>query len=240
MRRGSGLLVAVMVLSACGSARVGGPSPEDVAAIATVVPANATAEQVAQYLTQRRVDFAILSGARDSAFFAAVATGAGLKSTRPGAAGATTFAFLGTQPVGDTTLALKVTGGGEVRVHDALYRIGKNRHLDLMAARIEPNANLKESIRTLLAYVATDVMANAAVLLAIEPPTPALGDSVSILMRAAFADAWECTNDGHTKPVVTDLPLRLFYGPAVRLACRNAERVDMGGGALFGHFVMGR
>jgi len=238
MKRGSGLVVVAAVLAACSSVRLGGPSPADQDAIAMIVPPDATAEQVAQMLTERGVDYAILSGARDSAFYADVASRAGMKNTRPGAAGSTTFTFLGPQALGDTTLALKVTGGGEVIVHDALYRIDKERRLDLMAVNIEPNANLRESVRALLAYVATDVLANAAVLLAIQPPTPALGDSISILTRAAFADAWECTSDGRNNPTVKDLPIRLFYGPAVRLACRAAERVDVAGGAILGHFVI--
>lgn len=239
MKRRSGLLLLAALLSAC-SVRMGGPSPEEHDAVALRVPGDATAEQVAQLLTQRGVDHAILIGGRDSAFYSDIATRAGLKSTRPGVAGTSTFAFLGMQPIGDTTLVLKVAGGGELRVHDALYRIDKNRRLDLMAVRIEPNANLRESIKTLLAYIASDVLANAAVLLAIEPPTPALGDSVSILTRAAFADAWECTREGRTRPTVTDLPVRLFYGPAARLSCESAERIEIGGGAILGHFVMGR
>jgi hypothetical protein len=227
------------MLAAC-SVRLGGPSPAELDAVAVHVPAAASAEQVAQMLTQRGVEYAILSGERDSAWYADVATRAALKTTRPGRAGSTTFAFLGMQAIGDTTLALKVSSGGELRLHDALYRIDKNRRLDLMAVRIEPNVNLRESIRTLLAYIATDVLPNAAVMLAIEPATPALGDSISILTRAAFADAWECTRDGRTNPTVTDLPIRLFYGPAVRMVCESAERIDIGGGALVGHFVMPR
>ena len=167
MKRGSGLVVAAALLAACSSVRLGGPSPSDLDAIAMVIPADATAEQVAQILTQRGVDYAILSGARDSAFYADVATRAGLKNTRPGGTGSTRFSFLGPQALGDTTLALKVTGGGEVLIHDALYRIDKNRRLDLMSVRIEPNVNLRESVRAVLAYVATDVLPNAAVLLAI-------------------------------------------------------------------------
>jgi hypothetical protein len=241
MRRTSVMaaVTAALWTAAC-AVRLGGPTPVNQDAIALRVPADATADQIAQLLKQRGVEYAILSGQRDSAWYADVATRAALKSTRPGRAGGTTFAFLGAQAVGDTTLALKVAGGGELLVHDALYNIDKNRRLDLMAVRIEQSANLRESIRTLLAYIASDVLPNAAVLLAIEPPTPALGDSVSILTRAAFADAWECTRDGRTNPIVTDLPIRLFYGPAVRMTCESAERIDMGGGAIFGHFVLPR
>jgi hypothetical protein len=241
MKPGSVMAVVIAGLFVAGCAvRLGGPSPVDQDAVALRVPADATADQIAQLLKQRGVDYAILSGQRDSAWYADVATRAALTSTRPGRAGATTFAFLGTKAIGDTTLSLKVPGGGELLVHDALYTIDKNRRLDLMAVRIEAAANLRESIRTLLAYIATDVLPNAAVLLAIEPAIPALGDSISILTRAAFADAWECTRDGRTNSTVTDLPIRLFYGPAVRMTCESAERIDIGGGAIIGQFVLPR
>jgi hypothetical protein len=237
MKRGSVLVAGALLLAAC-SVRMGGPKPEEIDAVAIRVPANANAEQIAQLMTQRGVEYAILSGERDSAWYADVAAKAGLKSTRTGRAGNTTFAFLGTQALGDTTLTLKIAGGGELRVHDALYRIDKVRRLDLMAVRIEPNTNLRESVRTLLGYVATDVLPNAAVLLAIQTATPEQGDSVSVLTRAAFADAWECTPQGRTNPVNKDLPIRLFYGPAARLTCRSAEQIDIGGGAILGHFIM--
>jgi hypothetical protein len=231
--------IAALFAAACSVPLVG-PKPVEQEMAAIRIVSGATAEQVAQMLTQRGVEFAILSGERDSAWYADVATRADLKSTRPGSAGTTTFAFLGPEAIGDTTLALKVTGGGELRVHDALYRIDKNRRLDLMAVKIEPGANLKESIRALLAYVASDVLAHAAVLLAIEPPTPELGDSVSLLTRAAFADAWECTPQGRDRPNHSDMELRLFYGPAVRMTCARAERVNLGGDAILGHFVLPR
>lgn len=241
MRRSSVRVAAVAaaVAAAC-SARSGGSNPAEQDMVAVSVAAGATAEQVALMLTQRGVDFAILSGERDSAWYADVATRAGMKTTRPGRAGNTTFAFLGPEAIGDTTLALKVTGGGELLVHDALYRIDKNRRLDLMAVKIEANTNLTESIRALLAYVASDVLAHAAVLLAIEPPTPELGDSVSLLTRAAFADAWECTPQGRERPNHSDMPIRLFYGPAVRMTCVRAERANVGGDAILGHFRLPR
>ena len=231
--------VAAMFAAAC-SARLGGSKPAEQQMAAIRIASGATAEQVAQTLTQRGLEYAILSGERDSAWYADVATRAGLKTTRPGSAGTTTFAFLGPEAIGDTTLALKVPGGGELRVHDALYRIDKNRRLDLMAVKIEPNANLEASIRALLTYVASDVLAHAAVLLAIVPPTPELGDSVSLLTRAAFADAWECTPQGRDRPNQSDMPIRLFYGPPVRMTCARAERVNLGGDAILGHFVLPR
>ncbi|MGQ0561299.1 MAG: hypothetical protein ACT443_05430 [Gemmatimonadota bacterium] len=230
---------ACMMLAVAGCAvRLGGPSPVDRDAIALHVADHAAAAEVAQQIKQRDADFAILSAARDSAWFAAVAAGAELTATRPGNVGARTYAFLGPKALGDTTLTLKVPGGGEIRLHDALFQIDKNRRIDLLAVRLDSAAELQKSIETLLTYIATDVGANVAVLLAIEPPTPALGDSVSVLTRAAFADVWECTEQGRSGTSPAALPIRLFYGPVVRMRCESAERAGQGG--LFGHFVLPR
>ncbi|HEX6558925.1 MAG TPA: hypothetical protein VF021_05665 [Longimicrobiales bacterium] len=239
MRRGRVMAAALLAVLVAGCAvRLGGSKPINEDAVALRLAESATPEQTANMLKQRGVEVAILSSTRDSAWYAAVATAAGMKMTRVGRTGAGTFAFLGPQAIGDTTLTLKVQGGGEVRLHDALYRIDKQRRLDLMAVRIAPEANLRESVRTLLAYFATDVLPNAAVVFAIEPPTPALGDSVSVLMRAAFADAWECTREGRDGARNTELPIRLFYGPSMRVTCEGAERLNEGGGAILAHLVL--
>jgi hypothetical protein len=224
-------------MTAC-SLNLGGPSPIEREAIAMRVEAGASAEQVAKTLKDRGVQFAILSATRDSAWFAEVARLSGLTPTRSGVAGPTTYTFLGPKALGDTTLTLKVAGGGELRVHDALFQVDKNRRIDLMAVRIDSIANLQRSIETLLTYIATDVGANVAVLLAIEPPTPALGDSISVLTRAAFSDTWECTTDGKAGKKPDNLPIRLFFGPSVRMRCQHAERIGTGG--MFGHYVLPR
>lgn len=225
--------VAGVVLTAGCAVRMGGPAPVEQDAI-TLHVTNETAEQVAAQLREHGAEVAILSSTRDSAFYADVAARAGMKSTRPGRAGSTTFAFLGPQAIGDTTLSIKVNGGGEVQLHDALYRIDKERRLDLMAVRFE-SANLRESVRALLGYFSTDVMATAAVVMAVEAPTPALGDSISVLLRAAFGDTWECTKEGHNGPRNPNLPIRMFYGPSARIGCRSAEVLNNPGGAILGH-----
>lgn len=230
---------AVLLASGC-SLRMGGPRPVDTDAAVIVTGANASAEQIAAQLTQRGVDYAIISAARDTTFFKDIAARAQLKSTRPGNLGTTTFAFIGPQALGDTTMTLAVPGGGQVRIHDALYRIDKVRRLDLLAARIEPNTNLQQAIQRLLNYVATDVGATAALLLAIEPPTPALGDSVALLTRAAFSDVWECTSAGRGGASGNHLPIRVFVGPAVRMRCESAEVGDIGGPAIVGRFELPR
>lgn len=220
---------------------MGGPSPVDKDAMMLRVSAGLTADQLAQALRGSGVQFAILTGAtRDSAWYADAATRAGMTVTRPARIGAETFAFMGPKAVGDTTLGLKVQGGGELRVHDALYKIDKHRYLDLMAVHVGQGVNLRESVRSLLSYVATDVMANAALLFVIETAHPAQADSIAVLTRAAFGDVWECTKDGRSGRVMPPAALRAFYGPASRMKCTNAEPTDIGAGGIIGHFVLPR
>lgn len=238
MRSRRVISIALFALSAGCATPLGHPKPMPEDILAMRVADTTTAQQFGALLKQHNVSAAILSSAHDSAWYAQVAATTAMKMTRPAHVGANTFAFLGPQALGDTTLTLKVQGGGDIRLHDALYRIDKNRRLDLMAVHIDPGANLLESVHALLAYVSTDVMANAAVVFAIEPPTPALGDSVSILMRAAFTDAWECTKDGKTGSRNTELPMRMFYGPNMHISCDSAERLSDGGTGMLGHFVL--
>lgn len=231
--------LAALFATAC-AVRMGGPKPVDVDAAVIVAPSTTAPEQIAQQLGQRGIEYAIISAPRDSAFFAELATRANLKTTRPGKAGTTTFAFIGPQALGDTTLSINVPGGGQVRIHDALYRIDKVRRLDLLVARIDQNANLQSAIGELLKYVAKDVGPTAALLLAIEPPIAALGDSVSVLTRAAFSDVWECTPEGRRGARASHLPIRVFAGPAVRMRCESAEIIDVGTTAILGHFELPR
>lgn len=241
MRPGRVLVAAFAALFVTGCAvRLGGPSPVDTDAAVLTVPASATAEQIAQQLAQQHAEYAILSAQRDTAFFADVARRLNLHTTRPGNVGTTTYAFIGPKALGDTTLTIAVAGGGQIRIHDALYRIDKARTLDLLAARIEPNTNLQRAVETLLKYVADDVGPTAALLLAVEPPTPAMGDSVSVLTRAAFADVWECTPEGKSGASAAHLPVRVFAGPAVRLRCKTAENVTGAGTGVLGHFELPR
>jgi hypothetical protein len=213
---------------------MGGPAPIKQDALVMRVT-NETAEQVAAVLQQSGVEFAILSGSRDSAFYADVAARAGLKSTRTGHAGSTTYSFLGPEALGDTTLALKIRSGGELRLHDALYRVDKTRRLDLMAVRIEENANIRDAVRSLLDYVSTDVMATAAVVLAVDSPSPAVADSVSVLLRAMYTDVWECTEAGKKQPRNGTLTMRMMVGPSTRARCDTAEQITNG---MVGHLVL--
>jgi len=233
-------MAALLIVVAAGCAgTLGSSKPITQDALALRLTDDATPDQVANTLKQHGVDVAILSSTRDSAWYAAVATAAGMKMTRVGRTGAGTFAFLGPQALGDTTLTLKVPTGGEVRLHDALYRLDKQRRLDLIAARIAPDANWRESMTTLLRYIASpDVLPDAVIVLAVDPPSPAVGDSISVLINPYLADAWECTREGKTGTRNTQLPIRLFYGPSMRVSCDGAERLNDSGGAILAHLVL--
>jgi hypothetical protein len=241
MTRGRFVVAALMavLMTACATG-VGSRKPIDQDALVLRLADNATPDQVANILKQRGVDVAILASTRDSAWYASAAGAAGMKMTRVGRTGTGTFAFLGPQAVGDTTLSLKVSGGGEVRLHDALYRIDKQRRLDLIAARIAPEANWRESMNALLRYIAgPDVLPNAVIVLAIDPPSPAVGDSISVHINPYLSDAWECTREGKKGTRNTELPVRLFYGPSMRVSCAGAERFnESSGAAILAHLAL--
>ena len=239
MRSGRLLVVSLLIGAAAGcGVHLSGPPPVPQDAMALRVAPDATAEQVATLLTQQGAEIAILASTHDSTWYADVAKRANLKSTRTANTGTTTFAFLGAQALGDTTLSLKVKGGGELKVHDALYRIDKQRRLDLMAIKMDQQSDLREAVRSLLDYISTDINSTAAVVFAIEPPTPALGDSISFLIRAAFSDVWECTEAGKKTPRTTDLPLRMFYGPSMHIKCDGAQTITSQGNGLLAHVVV--
>jgi hypothetical protein len=177
-------------------------------------------------LSELGADLALVATREDTAWLRQLAEQTELVSTRPGRAGDYTLAFLAFKPVGDTTLTLNVDGGGSIRLHDALYNIDKVRKLDLMTAVFQPGTNTRNGVRTLLNYIATDVMGDAAVALAVQAPTQAVGDSVAELTRAAISDAWECTADGKSSQNAPAMAMRLFYFPAARMRCLSARVVD--------------
>jgi hypothetical protein len=215
------LLVAILV-SAC-AVRLGGGSPQNYTAAVLQVNTGAAAAETGQRLRAAGTDVALISADRDSAWFASVAEGAGLQLSGPGRIDGRAFGFLSRlELVGDTTLSLEVPGGGSVHMHDALYRVDRDRYLDLMLVRFDA-PDLRAAVRALLLYAATDVMPNAAVLLAIDAPTPALADSATVLLRPYYPPTTECRNApadlGQTGSI------RLLYGPIARITCRTARRL---------------
>lgn len=224
---------SIVIMAGCAGA-LGRGGPEARAALAVRVPAAMTAEDLGARIRQGGYEFVMLSSERDSAWLASVAAQAGLQMTRPGNVGGATYAFLGPKALGDTTHTLRLTGGGQVRLHDALFRVDKNRQLDLILARFDGVANLGEAVRSLLAYVAKDVSGNAALLLGVEGPTPQIGDSVAVLLRAAYTDTRECNGGASGAPT----SIRLLYGPEARIRCERASVLIDAGGAVAGQFVL--
>ena len=213
------------------------PKPVNRDVIVMHLDGGTSAEQAAQTLTQRGVEFAIVSAPQDSAWFADVATRANLSSTRSGKVSGRTYAFIGPKALGDTTLTLTVSGGGIIRIHDALFEIDKNHHVDLMAIQLDSIVNVQRAVNRLLEYVAGDVGATASVLFSVESASPAVTDSVSILMRALYTDVYECTTEGRAGTARGEMPMRVYFGPIARMRCETAEKID--NRTLLGHFEIG-
>ncbi|MEX0907948.1 MAG: hypothetical protein WD054_06420, partial [Gemmatimonadota bacterium] len=117
-----------------------------------------------------------------------------------------------------------VEGGGSVHMHDALYKIDDDRNIDLMMVRFDA-PDLRAAVRTLFGYIATDVAASAAVLLAIDAVSPQAADSAAVLMRATLGSGLECAG---VDAADAGASVRLLYGPSARLACLNARALAPG------------
>jgi hypothetical protein len=226
MRKRGGAVVGaalLLAMSAC-AVRLGGPAPEeyDVAALR----ASGDAAAVGAQLRQAGADLVLLASEQDSAWLALVAQHAQLTLSGPGMTGGSGLALMSRlKLLGDTALAIAVPGGGQLHMQDALYEISEDRHVDLMLVRLEPQASLREAVRTLLGYIATDVGGTASLLLAVEAPTPVLADSAAVLIRAAFEQANECRGKG-PGAAAAGQTLRLFYGPTARIDCSSARLLD--------------
>jgi hypothetical protein len=218
-------LALMLVVTGC-SVRLGGAKPVEYDAVAIQFETGTTVADAAAQLKELSADLALIATREDTAWVRQLAEQTQLTSSRPGKAGDFTLAFLATQPVGDTTLTLNVDGGGGIRLHDALYNVDKVRRLDLMTAIFQPGTGAREGVRALLNYIATDVMGDAAVALAVQSASPAAGDSIAELTRAAIADAWECTTAGKSSQNAPAMAMRLFYFPAARMQCLNARVLE--------------
>lgn len=224
-------------LTAC-AVRLGGPKPVQYDAVTVRYDANVTPEGAAAQLRAMGAELALILTPNDTAWLRQVAQQTQLISTRPGRLGELTAAFLAFKPEGDTTLALNVASGGRVQLHDALYNIDKERRLDLMTAVIEPGTSTQGAVRSLLEYVATDVMSIAVGVLAVQAPSAAVADSVAQLTRAVWADAWECTEAGRRGEAAPPANLRLFYFPAARVLCEQAQVSDNGSPATVARLIV--
>jgi hypothetical protein len=217
--------------------RLGGPSPEEYDVVAISALRNADAVEVAERITSAGAEIALLAAERqDSAWFVAVAGNARLALSGPGATSGRGYAFMtNLEILGDTSLVLPVDGGGSVHMHDALYKIDENRNIDLMLVRIE-TGDLRAGVRTLLNYIATDVPADAPLLLAFDGPTPELADSAATMMRATIGDASECREQASApEPTV-----RLLYGPSARVRCLSARNLPGDQAGIVARLEVGR
>lgn len=234
------LLLLTVVISAC-AVRLGGPSPEDYDVATLLESRDADADAVVQRITDSGAEIVLLAGERqDSAWFTYIAANARMTLSGPGATAGRGYAFMTTpslELLGDTTLVLPVAGGGGVHMHDALYRIDDYRTIDLMLVRLE-GPDLIAALDTLLLYFATDVPADAAVILALDGPTPAAADSVAREIRATISDASECraTDAGDA----AQPPLRLLYGPSARIRCESARTLTGAARGIVARLQVGR
>jgi hypothetical protein len=213
--------ITAAVLAAC-AVRLGGPAPEEYAAVALAAGPAETPAETAARLRSANAELVLLAADRDSAWFEAVAAETKLTLSGPGRTGARALGFLASLEIlGDTSIVLNVPGGGRIHMHDALYRVDRNRNIDLMLVRLEDTADLRAAVRTLFGYIATDVGASAALLLAIDATAPAVADSAAVLMRATLENAVECAEGDAASAVAP--PVQLLYGPSARLGCRSAR-----------------
>ncbi|HEX7117302.1 MAG TPA: hypothetical protein VF212_00845 [Longimicrobiales bacterium] len=221
MKKSLALIIAI-VLAGC-AIRLGGPKPVEYRTMAFNVGSGAGAAEVAGWIRRADANLVLLAAAADSAWFGEVARRTELTLSGPGTAGSVSFAFLAGNPLGDTTVVLPLPGGGGVGVHDALYEVDDDRYLDLLAVEIPSAAQSRDAIKALLEYVATDVMPDAAVVLAIDVPDAATGDSISALLSPAFGDARSCLDEGARETDDAAWGMRLFFGPEAKLRCEEAR-----------------
>lgn len=236
------LVVAMLcVLVAACSVRLGGPKPEEFRTLALEAPASAGPTDVANVVQQTSADIILLTAQRDSAWFAEVSQATNLALSGPGRTEPKAKAFLTNLKIlGDTSIVLGVSDGSRIHMHDALYEIEPNRHLDLMLVGVSNQSDLRQVVRTLLSYIATDVGPNAAIMMAIDAPSPQAADSVMKLLRAAYTSAAECTNGESLAPAGGSGSLQLFYGPPARVRCESARLLSDPGAPIFAQLVVGR
>lgn len=231
------LLLAAITLSAC-ALRLGGQKPEAYSALAIEAPAGASAAEVADLITSVGATLVLLTADQDSAWFGDVSTRTGLALSGPGRTETPAKAFLSNLEIlGDTSIVLGVADGSRMHMHDALYRIEEGRFVDMMLIGVSDRSNLREAARTLLAYIATDVGAEAAIVMAIDATTRQAADSLATLLRAAYTTADECAADASAAGTGS---MRLYYGPSARVRCNTARQIEGIGSPVLAELIVGR
>lgn len=229
-------LAATLVLAAC-SATMGAPKEIPVQTVGLRADSATDPGAAAETIRQGGARFALLVSPRDDTWFRSVATASRLQLSGPGRTpDGLGLAFLGPEPVGDTAIDLHYEGGSFV-LQDALYDLDDRRFLDLLAFQVEDAAAARPLIASLLQYVATDVHASAAVVMAVAVPTAAVGDSVARMLSPGFDDARRCDGDASA----VDGGIRLFYGPEARIFCRGTSAEPAAAGDVIrASLIMGR
>jgi hypothetical protein len=93
-----------------------------------------------------------------------------------------------------------------------------------MLVDVDGVTNLRDGVRTLLMYIASDVGNNVPLMMGVSAPTTQRDDSVAVLLRAAFASARDCAGDnGDSNGITAVEGLQLLYGPPARMQCQNAR-----------------
>src|SRR5690606_1092045 len=218
-------VAAGLAVTAC-AVRLGGPKPLTYRTLAIAAEEGEAAAAIAQRIRAADADYVLLAAPADSAWFAEVAGLARLTLSGPGNAGTVSLAFLGSEPLGDTTIALPVPGNRPLIVHDALYKLDNYRYLDLMAVRIEPGTEVRPAVRALTSYIAPDVEAGA---------------GIAALPQPLFSDARGClpgpANGDRARARVR---VHLFHGPEARIGCEGASIVESGVPALIARLIVNR
>lgn len=218
-------LAAVLGLAACAST----PDPlvfeEGLLVLAEAAGPAARPGDVARALLTTDPQFVLIRGPADSAWFASVAEESGLILSGPSVETGLGFAFLsGAEALGDTTLAIPVGDSGAFVIHDALYELAEGVFLDLIAFRADDTPDPHALIQAFLAYVATDVMTSAPLVLGIQASDPMLADSIEVLLRPSFRPPTECEGGGASSSPADLSGLRVFVGTPAQITCQEASQ----------------
>lgn len=240
--------LAVALASAC-ALRLGRPGPETYRIVLASPPSAPVPAAMGEWLRALDAQVAFVAATADSAWFAATAAAADLTASGPARAdsvdGSRTAAhgpalgFLAWEPVGDTTLRIGTAESGRILVHDALYRTGRGKPLDLMIVSVPAGADPREVTRVLLTYVATDVMHDAIVVLALRAPDGAAADTIGALLRPVFSGAAQCEDRLEPEAAARPGALRLYYSPVVRVRCEAVRGFREPFPALLARLVLG-
>lgn len=198
---------------------MGGGPDVPLSTVALRADADATPAQAAAALEEMGTDVALVAAAADAAWFASVAQASRLDLSGPAYQGDLGLAFYGPEALGDTAIELSYEGG-TFMLQDALYEMEGDQYLDLMAFSVPSAVAVRPLITSLMEYIATDVMADASVVLAVAVPDQETGESVTRMLGPGYFDALRC---GEGAPGPSAGEILLFYGPEARVRCRDAR-----------------